>query len=110
MKHFLDSFVGYSEGGSVNVFLYDYDKVFSAGNQVKIRINCCPLVMKLTKVSYCWNDGEKTDVKAIFNHCWFRPIVPETPNNKPILKVITEVQFKGGEKDRQEHIFQINDM
>ena len=109
MKHFINSCVCYSEG-AVNVFMYDYNKVFSSGDQVKIRIKFWTSRMKLTKVSYYWNDSQKpTEVKVTFNGCRFRTIVPETPDNKPVLKVVTEVQFKG-EKSKHVHTFRINDM
>ena len=109
MRHFLTSFVGYSEG-AVNVMFYDYDKEFKPGSKVEIRIFS---QMKLTKISYCWDDGEKTNVRALLNHSWFKVCVPEVPGNKPILKIITEVQFKDGTRHTYEHSFEeikINNM
>lgn len=106
MNNYLNDFVGYSEG-AVNVMMYNWDKVFLPGDKVKIRIDS---QMKLSKVSYCWDDGEKTEVKVIFNHCWFKPCVPEVDKNCPILKIITEVQFSDKTKAEHEHVFEVNNM
>ena len=104
MSKYLNSFIGYSEG-AVNVLMYDWYKNFLQGNKVRIRIDS---QMKLTRVSYCWDNGEKTDVKVFFNHCWFKPCVPKANENRPVLKIITEVQFSDGTK--HEHTFEINNM
>lgn len=108
MSKYLNSFVGYSEG-AVNVLMYDWDKSFLPGDKVRIRINS---QMKLTRVSYCWDNGEKTGVKVFFNHCWFKPRVPnaKVDGNCPVLKIITEVQFSDGTETYKEHTFEINNM
>lgn len=106
MSNYMNSFVGYSEG-AVNVMMHNWYKIFLPGDEIKIRISS---QMKLTKVSYCWDNDERTEVRVLFNRCWFKACMPKVPGNKPILKIITEVQFKDGTKKEHEHTFEINDM
>lgn len=106
MSNFVNSFVGYSEG-EVNVLMYDGDKIFLPGDEVKIRISSH---VKLTKVSYCWNNGKRTQKRVFFNRCWFKVRIPRVSGNKPVLRVISEVQFKNGLKREHEHTFEINSM
>lgn len=106
MCNYLNDFVGYSEG-AVNVLMYNWDKVFRPRNKVRIRIHS---QVKLTRVSYCWDNGKKTNVKVFLNHCWFKPRVPKVDGNCPVLKIFTEVQFSDGTKHEHEHTFEINNM
>lgn len=106
MSSFMNSAVGYSEG-AVNVMMYDWNKIFLPGDRIKIKIKS---QMKLTKVSYCWDNEEEMDVKIFFNHCWFKVCMPKVVGNQPSLKIITEVQFKDGTLLKHEHDFQINNM
>lgn len=105
--NYLNNFVGYLGKGAVNVMMYDYYKIFLPGNTIKIRIESQP---KLTRVSYCWDDGERKTVKSLSYHRRSLKVrVPDVPGNKPVLKIITEVKISG-KKYEHEHIFKVNNL
>lgn len=92
---------------TVNIRVFDVYKHFRPGDNVVIRVSSH---MKLKKVSYCWDDGEKKSVKTFFNRRWFNVTVPDVPGNKPVLRIFTEVQFKDGTRHTYEHSFEINNI
>lgn len=103
MSRHKNSLVNYSEG-AVNVTFYNWKKFYSSGKKVKIRISS---QMKLTKSSYCWDDGERIEINHLLNNNYlFKVRVPS--RGEHVLKVITEVQFQDGFKMEFEHICKIN--
>ncbi len=107
MSSFMNHGVGY-QGGAVNVMMYDWNKSFLPGDKIKICINS---QLKLKNVSYYWDYGKRIPVKIFFNrYCRFKVRMPDVDGNKPILKIITEVQFSDGTCQDYEHTFEINNM